>query len=51
MEYCPIITETPTITVTKTYLDNMLNIMSDLQLKNIYVHADEDISKNVVQLL
>ena len=51
VEYLPMVPETPDYPVSKKFLDDLLDIMKELDLDSIFVHADETVYSKSVHIL
>lgn len=50
-EYLPVIPSPPEYPVCKQYLDNLIEMINDLEISHIYVHADEAVYSKLCHIL
>ena len=51
LEYVPVIPEPPEYHVCKNFLDRLLDLMKDLEVKHIFAHSDEQVYARLAHIL
>ena len=51
MEYLPVIADQPNLHVCKEFLDFAIEVLNDLEITNIFVHADEKVYANLIRFI